>query len=113
MYSCQHCEYKSTRRYNLNVHEKNKHGLKQHEKTAPAINMQRNHESAPTNSHHEQSEQQRVPFEYYQNIKNQLDQATNYNLQWQDAYKHLHNLFDKPTHHHEQRNQQQSQVNKI
>ena len=67
--------------------------------------MQRN--QAPTNSHHEQSEQQRVPFEYYQNIKNQLDQATNYNLQWQDAYQNLHNLLDKLTNHHEQRNQQQ------
>ena len=27
MYSCQHCEYKSARRYNLNVHVNNKHGV--------------------------------------------------------------------------------------
>ena len=111
MYQCDDCDYRSARIWCINRHRTNKHGSKQHEKTAPAINMQRNHESAPTNSHHEQSEQQRVPFEYYQNIKNQLDQATNYNLQWQDAYQNLHNLLD--TKHHEQSNQQQSQVNKI
>ena len=37
-----------------------------------------------------QSEQQRVPIEYYQNIKNQLDHASSSNIQWQDAYKKLH-----------------------
>ena len=111
MYQCDDCDYRSERIWCINRHRTNKHGSKQHETTAPAINMQRYQESAPTNSHHEQSEQQRVPFEYYQNIKNQLDQATNYNLQWQDAYQNLRNLLD--TKHHEQSNQQQSQVNKI
>ena len=34
--------------------------------------------------------QQRLPIEYYQNIKNQLDQAKNSNIQWSEAYKKLH-----------------------
>ena len=40
-----------------------------------------------------QTGQQRVPTKYYQNIKNQLDEATNqldqakiYNIQWSEAY---------------------------
>ena len=44
---------------------------------------------------------------------NQLDHARSYNIQWQDAYKKLHNLLDKPAKHQDQRNHQhiQSQVN--
>ena len=94
MYSCQHCEYKSARRYNLNVHVNNKHGVHdyQRDSTSPE-SMQRNQigGSALTNSHQEQlfqPEQQRVPN--YQNIKNQLDHASSSNIQWQDAYKKLH-----------------------
>ena len=96
MYSCQHCEYKSTRRYNLNVHVNNKHGVHdyQRDSTSPE-SMQRNQigGSALTTSQQEQvlqPEQQRVPIEYYQNIKNQLDHVSNSNIQWQDAYKKLH-----------------------
>ena len=96
MYSCQHCEYKSTRRYNLNVHVNNKHGVHdyQRDSTSPE-SMQRNQigGSALTTSQQEQvlqPEQQRVPIEYYQNIKNQLDHASSSNIQWQDAYKKLH-----------------------
>ena len=96
MYSCQHCEYKSTRRYNLNVHVNNKHGVHdyQRDSTSP-VSMQRNKigGSALTTSQQEQvlqPEQQRVPIEYYQNIKNQLDHASSSNIQWQDAYKKLH-----------------------
>ena len=52
--------------------------------------MQRNQVggSALTNSNQEQvyqSEQHRVPIESYQNIKNQLDQARSYLIQWQKA----------------------------
>ena len=73
----------------------NKHGSKQHEGTAPAISIQRNQivGSDPTKSHQEQvfqSEQQRVPIEYYQNIKNQLDQARSYIIQWQETNKKLY-----------------------
>ena len=96
MYSCQHCEYKSTRRYNLNVHVNNKHGVHdyQRDSTSPE-SMQRNQigGSALTTSQQEQvlqPEQQRVPIEYYQNIKNQLDHVSSSNIQWQDAYKKLH-----------------------
>ena len=96
MYSCQHCEYKSARRYNLNVHVNNKHGVHdyQRDSTSPE-SMQRNQigGSALTTSQQEQvlqPEQQRVPIEYYQNIKNQLDHASSSNIQWQDAYKKLH-----------------------
>ena len=94
MYSCQHCEYKSAQRYNLNAHENNKHGVHdyQRDSTSPE-SMQRNQigGSALSNSHQEQlfqPEQQRVPN--YQNIKNQLDHASSSNIQWQDAYKKLH-----------------------
>ena len=38
----------------------------------------------------EQSGQQRVPIEYYQNIKNQLDQARSYIIQWQETNKKLY-----------------------
>ena len=96
MYSCQHCEYKSTRRYNLNVHVNNKHGVHDYRRdsTSPE-SMQRNQigGSALTTSQQEQvlqPEQQRVPIEYYQNIKNQLDHVSSSNIQWQDAYKKLH-----------------------
>ena len=96
MYSCQHCEYKSTRRYNLNVHVNNKHGVHdyQRDSTSPE-SMQRNQigGSALTTSQQEQvlqPEQQRVPIEYYQNIKNQLDHVSSSNIQLQDAYKKLH-----------------------
>ena len=46
--------------------------------------------SALTNSNQEQGDQsgqQRVPIEYYQNTKNQLDRARSYLIQWQEAYK--------------------------
>ena len=57
--------------------------------------MQRNQVggSALTNSNQEQgyqSGQQRVPIEYYQNIKNQLDQARSYIIQWQETNKKLY-----------------------
>ena len=93
MYSCQHCEYKSTRRYNLNVHVNNKHGVHdyQRDSTSPE-SMQRNQigGSALTTPQQEQvlqPEQQRVPIEYYQNIKNQLDHPSSSYIQWQDSYK--------------------------
>ena len=101
MYSCQHCEYKSARRYNLNVHVNNKHGVHdyQHDSTSPE-SMQRNQlgGSALTTSQQEQvlqPEQQRVPIEYYQTIKNQLDHASSSNNQWQDAYKKFHIQWQK------------------
>ena len=37
MYSCEHCDYKSTRRYNLNVHVKNKHGPYQRAPTTMSV----------------------------------------------------------------------------
>ena len=55
--------------------------------------------SALTNSHQEQvfqSGQQRVATKYYQNIKNQLDHVSSYNIQWQDAYKKLHIKWQEP-----------------
>ena len=99
MYQCDDCGYKSARIWCINRHRCNKHGSKQHEGSAPATDqstsMQRNQGggSALTNSNQEQvyqSEQQRVPIEYYQNIKNQLDHVSSSNIQWQDAYKKLH-----------------------
>ena len=97
MYSCQHCEYKSARRYNLNVHVKNKHGVHdyQHDSTSPE-SMQRNQigGSALTNSHQEQvfqSGQQRVQIEYYRNSMNQLDQVRSSNGQdIKNMYKIVH-----------------------
>ena len=78
-------------------HETSIHGSNQHEGTASTTceSMQRNQigGSALTTSQQEQvlqPEQQRVPIEYYQNIKNQLDHASSSNIQWQDAYKKLH-----------------------
>ena len=75
---------------------KNKHGVHDYQcdSTSPE-SMQRNQigGSALTTSHQEQvlqPEQQRVPIEYYQNIKNQLDHVSSSNIQWQDAYKKLH-----------------------
>ena len=44
--------------------------------------------SALTNSHHEQmfqSGQQRVPYKYYQNIKNKLDAYKKLHIQGQEA----------------------------
>tara|TARA_B100000768_G_C11137159_1_gene314467 strand:- start:332 stop:736 length:405 start_codon:yes stop_codon:yes gene_type:complete len=74
----------------------NKHGVHdyQRDSTSPE-SMQRNQigGSALTTSQQEQvlqPEQQRVPIEYYQNIKNQLDHVSSSNIQWQDAYKKLH-----------------------
>ena len=97
MFQCSYCNYQSLHKYNVQRHETAIHGSNQHEGTASTSpeSMQRNQigGSALTNSHQEQvfqPEQQRVPIEYYQNIKNQLDHASSSNIQWQDAYKKLH-----------------------
>ena len=37
MYSCEHSDYKSTQRYNLNVHVKNKHGPYQRAPTTMSV----------------------------------------------------------------------------
>ena len=94
----------------INHHRTNKHGFKQQEESAPATyqstSMQQNQVggctltntnqeggSDLTNSNQEQgyqSVQQRVPIEYYQNIKNRLDQARIYLIQWQEANKKLY-----------------------
>ena len=96
MYQCDDCGYKSARIWCINRHRTNKHGSKQHVGSAPATyqstSMERNQVggSALTNSNQEQGDQsgqQRVPIEYYQNTKNQLDQARSYLIQWQEAYK--------------------------
>ena len=131
MHQCDDCGYKSARIWCINRHRTNKHGSKQHEGSAPATyqstSMQRNQVggSALTNSNQEQvyqSEQQRVPSEYYQNIKNQLDQAKNSNIQWSEAYKKLHesglelegNLSEEEALNHNLRTQLQTvtEVNK-
>ena len=94
MYSCQHCEYKSARRYNLNVHVKNKHGVHDYQRDSTSSeSMQRNQigGSVLSSLNQEQvfqSGQQRVPN--YQNIMNQLDHVSSSNIQLQHAYKKLH-----------------------
>ena len=89
MYSCQHCEYKSAWRYNLNVHVKNKHRVHDYQRdSTTSESMQRNQigGSVLSSLNQEQvfqSGQQRVPN--YQNIMNQLDQARSSNNQLHHA----------------------------
>ena len=94
MFQCSYCNYQSLHKYNVQRHETAIHGSNQHKGTASTTceSMQRNQigGSVLTNSHQEQmfqSEQQRVPIKYYQNIKNQLDHPSSSYIQWQDSYK--------------------------
>ena len=133
MWECSYCSFTCGRKWNMQVHEKRKH-LKQDVDPQQDVhsmeqlaqdyqNLKQNYDKiVHENRILVNDGQQRLPIEYYQNIKNQLDQAKNSNIQWSEAYKKLHesglelegNLSEEEALNHNLRTQLQTvtEVNK-
>ena len=101
MWEYTYCSFTCGWKWNMQVHEKRKH-LKQDVDTQQDVysmeqlaqdyrNLKQNYDKIlHENRLLVNDGQQRLRHEYYQNIKNQFDQAKNSNIQWSEAYIKLH-----------------------